>query len=58
MLNLLIAYGSKGKYFHMKTIIVCVILWTVVVVVADMNWPDHMGGSDTGLVNSILNLLI
>jgi len=32
-------------------------MWTVVVVVADMNWPDHMGGSSDGLVNSILNLL-
>ena len=39
------------------TIIVCVIMWIAIVVVADMNWPDHMGGSDTGLVNSILNLL-
>ena len=42
----------------MKTIIFCVIIWTAVVVVADMNWPAHMGGSDTGLVNSILNLII
>ena len=41
----------------MKTIILCVIIWTVVVVVADMNWPAHMGGSENGLVNSILNLI-
>jgi hypothetical protein len=41
----------------MKTIIVCVIMWIAVVIVADMNWPAHMGGSDTGLVNSILNLI-
>ena len=41
----------------MKTIIFCVIIWAAVVVVADMNWPAHMGGSSDGLVNSILNLL-
>ena len=41
----------------MKTIILCVIIWAAVVVVADMNWPAHMGGSEAGLVNSILNLL-
>ena len=41
----------------MKTIILCVIMWTVVVVVADMNWPAHMGGSSDRLVNSFLNLL-
>ena len=36
---------------------VFVVLWTIVIAVADMNWPDHMGGSETGLVNSILNLI-
>ena len=40
------------------TMIVFVVLWTIVIAVADMNWPDHMGGSSDGIVNSILNLLI
>jgi len=39
------------------TMVVFVVLWTIVIAVADMNWPDHMGGSETGLVNSILNLI-
>ena len=52
-------FGLLTKTFllKMKTIILCVIIWTVVVIVADMNWPAHMGGSSDGLVNSILNLL-
>ena len=39
------------------TMIVFVVLWTIVIAVADMNWPDHMGGSSDGIVNSILNLI-
>ena len=34
-----------------------VVIWTIVIAVADMNWPDHMGGSSDGIVNSILNLI-
>jgi hypothetical protein len=33
------------------------VLWITVIAVADMNWPNHMGGSDSGIVNSILNLI-
>ena len=40
------------------TMIVFVVLWTIVIAVADMNWPDHMGGSSDGIVISILHLLI
>ena len=25
-------------------ILAMVVVWTLVVAVADMNWPDHMGG--------------
>ena len=39
------------------TMVVFVVLWTIVIAVADMNWPDHMGGSSDGIVNSILNLI-
>ena len=34
-----------------------VVILTIVIAVADMNWPAHMGGSETGLINSILNLI-
>ena len=39
------------------TMVVFVVLWTIVIAVADMNWPDHMGGSSGGIVISILNLI-
>ena len=26
-------------------ILAVVVVWTLVVAVADMNWPEHMGGS-------------
>tara|TARA_R110002020_G_scaffold21561_2_gene73194 strand:+ start:1283 stop:1489 length:207 start_codon:yes stop_codon:yes gene_type:complete len=35
----------------------CVVMWLAVIVVADMNWPDHMGGSSGGLVETITNAL-
>ena len=39
------------------TMIVFVILWTIVIAVADMNWPTHMGGSSGGIVDTIFNLI-
>jgi len=44
---------TSNKYL----ILLFAILWITVIAVADMNWPDHMGGSDSGIVNSILNLI-
>ena len=38
-------------------LIIFAVLWISVIAVADMNWPDHMGGSSDGIVNSILNLI-
>ena len=32
-----------------------VVLWTVVIAVADMNWPTHMG--DRGALLEVLNIL-
>ena len=32
-----------------------VVLWTVVIAVADMNWPGHMG--DRGALLEVLNIL-
>jgi len=35
-----------------------VVLWTVVIAVADMNWPEHMGGSEGGLIDSLMRLFV
>ncbi len=36
---------------------VVIALWISVIAVADMNWPEHMGGSSGGLVETITNAL-
>lgn len=38
-----------------KVILLFVVLWTVVIAVADMNWPTHMG--DRGALLEVLNIL-
>ena len=35
----------------------CIAMWLAVIVVADMNWPDHMGGSSGVFVETIANAL-
>ena len=39
-------------------VIMVVVMWTVVIAVADMNWPDHMGGSEGGLIDNLLRLFV
>ena len=39
-------------------VIMVVVLWTVVIAVADMYWPDHMGGSEGGLIDNLLRLFV
>ena len=38
-------------------VLLMVVLWTVVIAVADMNWPSHMGGSDGGLIDTLMRLV-
>ena len=38
-----------------KVILLFVVLWIVVIAVADMNWPTHMG--DRGALLEVLNIL-
>jgi hypothetical protein len=35
---------------HYLPYIIFVVVWGVIVAVADMNWPDHMGGPNHLLI--------
>ena len=39
-------------------VIMVVVLWTVVIAVADMNWPAQMGGFEGGLIDSLMRLFV
>ena len=38
-----------------KVVLLFAVLWIVVIAVADMNWPTHMG--DRGALLEVLNIL-
>ena len=57
IVNILNRYKMMLKYISDKwVILLMVVLWTVVIAVADMNWPAHMGDQNV-LVDAIFGKL-